>query len=268
MLTELGLTTYEEKCYITLLKSGTLPARDLSRFSEVPYGRIYEVLRSLESKGIVGSTGGRPQNFFAIPPDVAVNKLLENKTREIERLKRNADILINDLKRIHEQVSKNELMWKVAIGETLFPAYFSFLKDTKYEFLGYMDVHEELTKDNFEFLLERYRRIMTKLSNKDVKIRLLIGIETKKMFYKVLNEFPKTLSFLFQAEVRIISLLPYPFSVIDNEKVVLKVLNPINPSEFLAAIYLRDSELAKSLSERFENLWETAEPIHLDMMEH
>ncbi len=258
MLADLGLTTYEERVYIALLKRGTIPARELSTVSEVPYGRIYGVLRSLESKGIVGSLGGRPQRFFAIPPDIAVNKLVESKTREIEKLRRNADILINDLNRIHERVHENELMWKVAIGDTLFDAYFSFLKDTKLEFLGYIDVFEEGTKKNFVTLLQKYKQVFVKLSNKNVKIRLLVGIETEELINKLIADFPETLSFFVHAEVRFISLLPYPFTVIDNEKVVLKVLNPINPSEFLAAIYLRDRNLAISLSKRFESLWEDA----------
>ncbi|RMG22096.1 MAG: TrmB family transcriptional regulator [Methanobacteriota archaeon] len=266
MLTDLGLTTYEEKCYLTLLRKGTLVARDLSRLSGVPYGRIYEVLHSLESKGIAGSTGGRPQHFFAIPPDVAVSKLVESRVQETEKLKRNADIIIEDLTRIHQQISDNEPMWKVAVGKTLYESYFSFLKETKFEFLGYMDIYEGMTKEQFGSLLEKYGKIMSNLSSKGVKLRLLIGIQTKSIFYKTLDDFSHTLSFLVQTEVRLVSLLPYPFSIIDGEKVVLKVLNPINPSEFLAAIYLRDRKLANSLSARFETLWETAEIVDLKLL--
>lgn len=266
MLTDLGLTNYEERCYTTLLKRGTLAARDLSRLSGVPYGRIYEVLRSLESKGIIGSTGGRPQKFFATPPDVAVNKLVESKSQELEKLRKDADILINNLSRIHQQVAENELMWKVAIGETLYESYFSFLRDTKFEFLGYMDVHEGINKIEFEKLLRRYGRIVSELAKKGVKMRFLIGIETKDIFLNTLKEFSSTLSFLVQGEVKLVSLLPYPFSVLDGEKVILKVLNPINPSDFLSAIYLRDRNLATSLRERFMTLWQTAEPIDLGLL--
>ncbi|MBW3022798.1 helix-turn-helix domain-containing protein, partial [Candidatus Woesearchaeota archaeon] len=47
-LKELGLTENEAKAYETLLRLGKTSASHISKESGVPYGRIYNVLSSLE----------------------------------------------------------------------------------------------------------------------------------------------------------------------------------------------------------------------------
>ena len=54
-LEKIGLTGYEIKTFISLLKTGEFTASDLSKQSGVPYSKIYEVLGMLEEKGWIGS---------------------------------------------------------------------------------------------------------------------------------------------------------------------------------------------------------------------
>ena len=50
---ELGLTINESKVYEILIKHGKLGSGETSSFSGVPYGKIYSVLDSLITKGLV-----------------------------------------------------------------------------------------------------------------------------------------------------------------------------------------------------------------------
>ncbi len=50
-LRQFGLTLYEISTYIGLLKTGALTASVISDTANVPYSKIYDVLRSLETKG-------------------------------------------------------------------------------------------------------------------------------------------------------------------------------------------------------------------------
>ena len=56
-----NLTTYEINVYITLLNSSTLTAREISIKSNVPYGRIYDILEELKSKGMIDIFETRPK---------------------------------------------------------------------------------------------------------------------------------------------------------------------------------------------------------------
>ena len=52
-LSELGLSQYEQQAYASLLRLSKATASEISRDSGVVYGKIYEVLARLESKGLV-----------------------------------------------------------------------------------------------------------------------------------------------------------------------------------------------------------------------
>ncbi|MCD6470699.1 TrmB family transcriptional regulator, partial [Candidatus Bathyarchaeota archaeon] len=56
----MGLTEYEIRAYLHLLKYGLLTASRLSEMAGIPYSKIYEVLNSLERKGWVKSQESRP----------------------------------------------------------------------------------------------------------------------------------------------------------------------------------------------------------------
>jgi len=67
-LRDLGLSEYEAGAYRALLRTGPTTAKALSRASEVPMGRVYDVLNGLEGDGRVGSQAdSRPKQYAADP---------------------------------------------------------------------------------------------------------------------------------------------------------------------------------------------------------
>jgi len=74
-LKALGLTEYEAKVYLQLVIKGELDAYELSKASEVPLPRVYQVLEELKKKGFVREALGRPKRFDAVPPLNAVDNL-------------------------------------------------------------------------------------------------------------------------------------------------------------------------------------------------
>lgn len=67
-LIELGLSTNESKVYLSLLKVGKMGAGGISKFSGVSYSRIYEVLDSLEQKGLVKIIPEKTKKFIPANP--------------------------------------------------------------------------------------------------------------------------------------------------------------------------------------------------------
>lgn len=265
MLSDFGLTNYESKVYTTLLELGTSNARQISKTSKVPYGRIYDVLHNLESLGVITSDNSRPQNFSAVDPETAINRLLDVKTREINKLNQNADLIKQELSSIYESKPKDKLVWKVAIGDELHDSYLQLLTEANREFLGYVEFSDD-QEGVFQYL-EHYIAAVLNMANRNVRVKILLGINDHELLEKAIEQYPEIMGVLNLAEVRLTSILPYPFTVIDGHKVILKVLNPSRPSDFLAAVYLWQESLGKTLKQQFENLWKSASPLKLSLVQ-
>jgi len=76
-----GLTGYEARVYVEALKGVSRP-RDMSRRARVPVTRVYDVLRSLESKGFVTVGRGRVR---ATKPSAAVRSAILQIDSRLEK---------------------------------------------------------------------------------------------------------------------------------------------------------------------------------------
>jgi len=82
---ELGLTQNESKAYTILLKTESISASELSKESKVPYGRIYTVLESLESKGLVVVIDGPSKKYSASDP-IKLQEIIDNKMKDLMKI--------------------------------------------------------------------------------------------------------------------------------------------------------------------------------------
>ena len=69
----LGLTVYEAKAYLSLVKNGPLGATKLSFLSHVPRQKAYGVLSTLERKGLIHLAPSKPETFTAVSPHTVLN---------------------------------------------------------------------------------------------------------------------------------------------------------------------------------------------------
>lgn len=99
-LKELGLTEYETRAYIALVSGGPTTAGDLSRLSNVPYSRIYDVLSKLERKGWIEVQSGRPIRYRAKPPAEAIRL---SRIEQERKFKEASDAVMKELEPLYEQ---------------------------------------------------------------------------------------------------------------------------------------------------------------------
>lgn len=78
-LQNFGLTQYEAKAYTALLSIGTSNAYKVSKASEIPRTRIYDILNSLTNRGIVmlEETSDGTKNYTALPASVFLEQARE-----------------------------------------------------------------------------------------------------------------------------------------------------------------------------------------------
>lgn len=85
-LRQLGLSDYEEKAYKALIKLGKSSASEISVEGGVSYGKIYEVLSSLERKGFVKVIPDKTKLFVAADPK-NILPIITQKEAELQKLK-------------------------------------------------------------------------------------------------------------------------------------------------------------------------------------
>ncbi|CQR73141.1 Sugar-specific transcriptional regulator TrmB [Sporomusa ovata DSM 2662] len=78
-LQNFGLSQYEAKTYIALLHIGTSNAYSISKSSEIPRSRIYDILNNLAARGIVmvEETNDGVKNYTALPANVFLEEAYE-----------------------------------------------------------------------------------------------------------------------------------------------------------------------------------------------
>jgi sugar-specific transcriptional regulator TrmB len=96
ILKPLGLSEYEIRVFTTLIENGPTNYRALVKESNVPTGRIYQVLANLGSKGFVEADVGTPRLFKAIEPKKAIIRRLRQIEEDYLDLEnRIKDVLLN-----------------------------------------------------------------------------------------------------------------------------------------------------------------------------
>ena len=94
-LKSFGLSEYEAKALLTLLSKGELTAKEISELSGIPRTSVYDVMSSLESKGLVKSFG-KPLRFRALKTDEILSILSKKVSDNLELLKRELPKLETD----------------------------------------------------------------------------------------------------------------------------------------------------------------------------
>jgi sugar-specific transcriptional regulator TrmB len=87
----LGLTASQGKVYLALLRlRGGSKGTIIAKFADVPRQDVYRLLDELQALGIVEKTLARPAKFRSVPPQEAVNILLQRKIGDFDELKEQA----------------------------------------------------------------------------------------------------------------------------------------------------------------------------------
>jgi len=101
-LKSFGFTSNESKTYLSLLQNNPATGYEISGKSGIPRSAIYEILKRLESTGMVSCVDTNPTRYTPLPPDHLFD-LLENEfTTNLDTLKEslrnvNTDLEVGDL---------------------------------------------------------------------------------------------------------------------------------------------------------------------------
>ncbi|WP_435333678.1 TrmB family transcriptional regulator [Haloarchaeobius sp. TZWWS8] len=262
-LRDLGLSEYEARAYRALLNTGPTTAKELSRASDVPMGRIYDVLNSIEQYNLVRSqTASRPKKYVAVEPATALDRLLEDKRRELEEKADQYQSIVDELsEELDAAEPVEEQFWTAAVGQeettdlllerlTAADRHIIMVASTQSPQFDVSEVGEEIV-EHLEEALER-----------GVEIDVLLTREMVESFSEeVGRRYRERLSGDPDFKVRTSENVTGTFNLIDDVECVIQVPNPLGSGETFAMIDLKDPEFATNVYDEFKPTWDGAEPL-------
>jgi sugar-specific transcriptional regulator TrmB len=256
-LEDFGLSSYEAKVYYTMLRLGLSTAREISNRSSIPFGRIYDVLSSLEDKYLIEKQDSRPKKYLVRDPKSAVKTLLDRKKNELDTLTSRAGNLETHLASFYIGEPEEGLFWSIGIGEEAILKHLGKIFETEKELILYVNTQVNVVHAGTQEMEETLLPII-QLFERGVKMRILIGGVTSKRQLKPVLDKMKGFEELPPIPTRYTSIATNSFDVIDGEKVLLKVTNPVDPAEYFAAIYVWQKRFATELRKKFDQMWDEA----------
>lgn len=244
-LEEAGLTEYESRAYICLLKYGSMEGTQVAEKTKIPKTRVYDVLRSINEKGLASKIQDRPMKFRPIDPGKGLKALYERKQKRLQHIEEKALNSLENIDRIGKRDSVEERVEVVKGQKNMF----SNLTER-------MDDIDEFAKG---IVIGRKPPKKSQLKLKEVLER---GVEMKIIISEFNRENQEAYEKLDEAaRVRYYDAEPeFALLVIDGETVMINVLDPEVEEERLS-IFFEVEALAKAMDEYLESVWNKSVPI-------
>lgn len=280
-----NLSNYEANAYLTLLKHDVLTAREISKKSDVPIGRIYEILQELKLKGLIEIQNSRPKYYKSLPFNLAFQNLMSHI---IYINQRRISYLYEKARNIESHIYNSDTFFKPVSSSTFWSTEFNlnsilslFVKESR-------DLKDELLatsiiNDNIIDLIsfgKPYFQELRKALNRGVEIKYiwspgpntgkslnLSQINKHQATYKELKRKLKDL-YNLSNEIEGFNLkfipkqIPTNFSIFDSRRVIIKMQNPLRTSEILSVMNVLDPDLAIKLRKTFFDLWDNESNIN------
>jgi sugar-specific transcriptional regulator TrmB len=219
---ELGLTSNETKVYELLLRLGKLTAANISKESQVPYGRIYTVLASLEEKGLIKTIPEETKKYVPSDPE-KLHEIIDTRIKSLMDI----DNKVKELKKIYEEHDIEPVL--IAKGKSNF---YKVSKETK-----------KPQKSNYTI---KYSFEPNPIWMRDTKERIKAGVEVKhigsfnKDTEKAIKEWKTVIK-----EIKPIDNDGIAMSIIDDEEVMIGLIKSN------VTMLIRDRAFAKIMRQLF-----------------
>ncbi len=263
ILEELGMSRYQAKALLALMKHGEAKASDVSELSGVPRAKIYAVLDQLADLGYVDKIPGRPVRFRAKKPAEILERLkyntLSEYSRRLSMLEQVEKDLTESLMRMYSpaEVRSRELIRVVSVGE---PSE----RETK---ILYSESKREINiiSKSFEYY-PKVRDDLVEATKRGVKVKvLLLGREfLEERSEAIQKEIMRLIrSDIDDVEIRISkTILPLRGSIIDPSydyrtgKAIFVVEDPETPLYLRDAAVTENPSLVAGMKKYFDLIWE------------
>lgn len=251
-LVGLGLSRYEARVYLTLVRRESYTAAEVARAADVPRQRVYDVLDALVRRRLAIPRPGRVAAFSAVAPDLALTRLMALQRESLERLDRTSAALAAALTPV----------WTAGRTHTDPLDYIEVLRDPKAIAERFASIQEQATHELLSFCKPPFVAPAANSEGVEAVHRLRRSGGTARAVY--------THDALGDAEVlenvrrfgeageesRFAPELPMKLIVADASLVLCDMPDPMAETGATTALYIEHPALAGCLRLSFLTVWE------------
>lgn len=248
-MTDIGLTEYEAKVYVNLLKRDSFTAAEIANASGVPRSKVYEILKHLCEKSFVTEILGRVKKYTAVSPEQGFAIL--KKQQEEEFLMKNKQMT---------KLSKQLLEFYGKRENSNGPLdYIQVLRDKRAINSKIISLMENAKEEVLFFNKSPYiSRIEDNKSGLDLMAK---GIEVRSIYEMSDSSNPSfneaMLAFHEAGEkIMIVPTLPLKMAVFDRSVVLLMLLDKLPSNSTFTTMIIEHKDLANMFISIFDFFWE------------
>lgn len=248
-LKQFGLSYYESKVLEILFKE-KLSLRELSKKAEIPFGKVYSVVKSLKGKNLVQETNSRPKLVYIENASDIISKLIKEKQEKdksiLEKLREFSTTIDKERKRESKffQIGTN-------IQENKEIQLRSFI-EAENEVLQILNIHHKPKSNRESKTL--WEKEIEKAVKRDVVFKAIYP--KNRILPKILQKLNKKYPQFFQ--VKRIDTDFVRCDIVDGKKVLLKLVQE-DPLQFGGVLFIENEKLAENLIKIFNEMWEQAD---------
>ena len=252
-LEELGLTNYEARVYLALIRRDVFTAAEVAREAQVPRQRVYDVLEGLTRRQLAILHPGKVAGYSAVAPETAVNRLMEQQRRSLGRLERLSDELAQELLPT----------WDSGRTHTDPLDYVEVLRDAADTSERFARIQSEAERELLSFSRPPYVTPPAEnLAGLEASARLqAAGRTTRSLYTRDMLDDPEVLAVVRQfvevgEEVRIADSLPLKLIIADRTTVLFDMPDPVARTGATTSLAIRHESLAEALRLGFQSVWD------------
>ena len=261
ILEKLGLTRYQAKVLISLMKCGEAKASEISELSGVPRAKVYDVLDQLADLGLIDKIPSRPVKYRSRDPAKVLGRLKQNVIFEFEsRLEffdRIHKELLQSLASIYRPTTfrTKELIKVVRVGD-------ASEKETR---LMYSEARREIdvVSKSFEYYPKVKKELVEAFGRGvDIKVLLLGKEYLDERSQRIQKEVVRMLKSDLNVEIRFSKTqLPLRGSIVDPSydyrtgKAIFVVEDPETPLYLRDAAVTENPSLVAGMKKYFDLIW-------------
>ncbi|MGB9708295.1 MAG: TrmB family transcriptional regulator [Candidatus Pacearchaeota archaeon] len=251
-----GLNLYEVRVWTALLSRGVSTAGELADISGVPRSRTYDILESLEKKGIIVMKLGKPIKFVALKPEEVVERVKRNVVRDAQDMSKRLEELkgsdvLEELTALHttgiKYIEPTDLSGAIRGRNNIYNHLDMMVRNAN-KIVTIATTAEGLTR-KFEAL----KTAIEKAKKRGVSVRIAAPVTSKN--YQVARELNKI------AEVRS-GKIKSRFTIIDGKELMFLILDDeeVHPN-YDVGVWVNSPFFAGALEQIFEHSWDKMTPL-------
>ena len=248
-LSELGLNKYESKVYLTLITEGISTAKNISDITAIPYGKVYEIINMLASKGFVNTLPTKPMKCQPLSPKESIETLKRNHQERIEKFEK---IVLKELEPLFTKskrfVEPQGIFWVMKGRSNINRKMEELIRKARKHICIF-------TSENGLKRLGLHKEVLEEANSKNVKIMVAGNIS--------MDNYEDISSFNF-CEFRHVNDVPSHFVSIDRDECMM--IEPIPDDEDLIygrdlAVLVSNSSFTKFLEDAFMSVFSKAQTL-------